>query len=282
MTLISGLRAGPAVSLNGSPTVSPMTVALWLSRPLAAVLALLDQLLRVVPRAAGVGEHDRQELAGEDGAGQERAERLGLQEEPDDDRGRARPAGRASSARAARSSCRCRPPARSPASRSQVHDPRDARGTACGPRSRPGRPRGPPLGWPGRRTGRPPSRRSAGPTSTSGWSTRTPRKRKPARRSATSKEPNSEVAAMTAVAMAMPLVMALVEFPTASRPVRISAGRPSNSPDISAMPWALSEIGPKVSIDTMTPTVVSMPMPVEGDEVQRARPGVARPGRTRR
>ena len=28
------------------------------------------------------------------------------------------------------------------------------------------------------------------------------------------------------------------------------------------MPCALSEIGPNVSIDTTTPTVVSMPMPV--------------------
>ena len=62
--------------------------------------------------------------------------------------------------------------------------------------------------------------------------------------------------------MAMPLVMALVELPMASRPVRICAGRPSNSPDISAMPCALSETGPNVSIDTMTPTVVSMPIPV--------------------
>ena len=34
ITLISGLRAGPAVSLNGSPTVSPMTAALWASEPL--------------------------------------------------------------------------------------------------------------------------------------------------------------------------------------------------------------------------------------------------------
>ena len=49
---------------------------------------------------------------------------------------------------------------------------------------------------------------------------------------------------MTAVAIAMPFVMAFVELPTASRPPRISAGRPSNSPDISAMPCALSLIGP--------------------------------------
>ena len=82
------------------------------------------------------------------------------------------------------------------------------------------------------------------PTSTSGSSIRMPLKTNPALRSASSKEPNSEVAASTAVAIAMPFVMALVELPTASRPPRISAGRPSNSPDISAMPWALSEIGP--------------------------------------
>ena len=34
ITLIKGLMAGPAVSLNGSPTVSPMTVAAWASEPL--------------------------------------------------------------------------------------------------------------------------------------------------------------------------------------------------------------------------------------------------------
>ena len=34
ITLMSGFNAGPAVSLNGSPTVSPMTAALWASEPL--------------------------------------------------------------------------------------------------------------------------------------------------------------------------------------------------------------------------------------------------------
>ena len=34
ITLISGLMAGPAVSLNGSPTVSPMIVASWAGEPL--------------------------------------------------------------------------------------------------------------------------------------------------------------------------------------------------------------------------------------------------------
>jgi hypothetical protein len=60
----------------------------------------------------------------------------------------------------------------------------------------------------------------------------------------------------------MPFVIAFVELPTASSPPRISAGLPSNSPDISAMPCALSLIGPYVSIETTTPTVVSMPIPV--------------------
>ena len=34
MTLIIGLMAGPAVSLYGSPTVSPVTAAAWASEPL--------------------------------------------------------------------------------------------------------------------------------------------------------------------------------------------------------------------------------------------------------
>ena len=74
-------------------------------------------------------------------------------------------------------------------------------------------------------------------------------------------EPNSAVAASTAVAIAMPLVMALVVLPTASRSVSTRAPASSMSPDISAMPCALSLTGPKVSIETMTPAVVSRPVP---------------------
>ena len=73
--------------------------------------------------------------------------------------------------------------------------------------------------------------------------------------------PKSAVAASTAVAIAIPFVIALVVLPTASRPVRIAAPSPLTSPDISAIPCALSEIGPKVSIATITPTVVSKPVP---------------------
>ena len=40
-----------------------------------------------------------------------------------------------------------------------------------------------------------------------------------------------------------------------------SAPEPSTSPDISAMPCALSATGPNVSMATMTPTVVSRPVP---------------------
>ncbi len=73
--------------------------------------------------------------------------------------------------------------------------------------------------------------------------------------------PKSAVAASTAVAIAIPFVIAFVVFPTASSDVRIAAPSPWTSPDISATPWALSEIGPKVSIATITPTVVRSPVP---------------------
>jgi len=59
----------------------------------------------------------------------------------------------------------------------------------------------------------------------------------------------------------MPLVIALVVFPTASSSVSTCAPAASTSPDISAMPCALSETGPNVSIATITPTVVSRPHP---------------------
>ncbi|CAB4767560.1 unannotated protein [freshwater metagenome] len=56
-------------------------------------------------------------------------------------------------------------------------------------------------------------------------------------------------------------MIALVVLPTASSEVRIFAPSPFTSPLISAIPCALSEIGPKVSIATITPTVVSRPVP---------------------
>ena len=80
-------------------------------------------------------------------------------------------------------------------------------------------------------------------------------------KTASRKAPNKAVAARTAVAIAIPLVMAFVELPTASRRVSTAAPSPSTSPDISAIPCALSDTGPKVSIETMTPTVVNRPVP---------------------
>ena len=80
---------------------------------------------------------------------------------------------------------------------------------------------------------------------------------------------NSATAAMTAEPIAKPLVTALVVFPTASRLTMIRSASPSNSPDISAMPAALSATGPNVSSETTTPVVASMPMPGERDQVER-------------
>ena len=75
-TLIIGLIAGPAVSLNGSPTVSPVTDGGVGFRALAAERAVLDELLGVVPRAAARRHHDREEEADDDHADQQPAERL--------------------------------------------------------------------------------------------------------------------------------------------------------------------------------------------------------------
>src|SRR4029077_20451141 len=75
-------------------------------------------------------------------------------------------------------------------------------------------------------------------------------------------EENSATAAMTAEPIANPFVTALVVLPTASSITMIRAGSPVNSPDISAMPAALSDTGPNVSSETTTPVVASMPMPV--------------------
>ena len=76
------------------------------------------------------------------------------------------------------------------------------------------------------------------------------------------KEANRATEAMTAEPMATPLVMALVVLPTASRLTMIRSASPENSPDISAMPAALSDTGPKLSSETTMPAVASRPMPM--------------------
>ena len=72
----------------------------------------------------------------------------------------------------------------------------------------------------------------------------------------------SATEAITAEPMATPFVMALVVLPTASRLTMTRSASPVNSPDISAMPAALSETGPKLSSETTMPAVASRPMPM--------------------
>src|SRR5665213_3237204 len=76
------------------------------------------------------------------------------------------------------------------------------------------------------------------------------------------KEAHSETEAITAEPMATPLVTALVVLPTASRLTMTRSASPVNSPDISAMPAALSDTGPKLSSETIIPAVDSSPIPV--------------------
>src|SRR4026207_298261 len=102
--LIMGLIAGPAVSLYGWATGSPVggggagaVADLQRSpgraagdggaappRALAAVGAVLDELLRVVPRAATGGHRDREEEPGDDRSDQQPAEHAHV-DDPDDD-----------------------------------------------------------------------------------------------------------------------------------------------------------------------------------------------------
>ena len=71
------------------------------------------------------------------------------------------------------------------------------------------------------------------------------------------------IAATTAVAIANPLVNALVVFPIWSSlaTMRPACDSPCSTPDISKMPLALSTMGPNVSSARMNPVVVSRPRP---------------------
>ena len=87
ITLISGLSAGPAVSLNGSPTVSPMTAALWASQPLPPWLPSSMYFLALSHAPPALRQVVGHQLADEDDRGEERAERLPVDAEADDHRG---------------------------------------------------------------------------------------------------------------------------------------------------------------------------------------------------
>src|SRR4029453_18630880 len=90
ITLISGLRAGPGVVLERVADGVADHGRLVGLGVLAAVVTVLHVLLGVVPGAARNRQHDRQELAGEDGPGQGGAERGRLEQEPGGDRGQHR------------------------------------------------------------------------------------------------------------------------------------------------------------------------------------------------
>ena len=96
ITLMSGLIAGPAVSLKGSDGVADDRRGMRLGA-LATVVPVLDDLLRVVPRTTGVREEDRHERAGADGAGEEACKRADAQA-----RNRPRPASTQPADRASR------------------------------------------------------------------------------------------------------------------------------------------------------------------------------------
>ena len=95
------------------------------------VVPLLDELLRVVPRNLRVGQHHGEQPAGEDRAGEERAEAPRRRGRTPRSLPSAPPGAQAPSARGARSACRCRRPARSPASRCSPRSP-GGRGTGSG------------------------------------------------------------------------------------------------------------------------------------------------------
>src|SRR4051794_21259848 len=109
MILISGLTAGPAVSLYGSPTVSPVTAALWASLPLppwwpsSMYFFALSQApppvhiematkrpVTIVPISrppSAAGAHrDGDEEAGDDRSHQQAAERRRAEQKADQDR----------------------------------------------------------------------------------------------------------------------------------------------------------------------------------------------------
>ena len=70
ITLISGLIAGPAVSLNGSPTVSPMTVAACASEPLPPCLPSSTSFLALSQAPPELARNTAISTPGRDHAGQ--------------------------------------------------------------------------------------------------------------------------------------------------------------------------------------------------------------------
>ena len=260
ITLISGLSAGPAVSLNGSPTVSPMTAALWASLPLPPWWPSSMYFLALSHAPPALRQVVGHQLADEDDRGEERAERVEVDAEADDDRREHREQGRRGEL-----AQRClgadvddravvglllaaHDLAVGELLADLLHD--DAGGAADGAD--------------GQR--REQERHGAtdqqadehlrvGDVDRARRRTRRALRRRievlddsPSSPAAVSmKLANRATAAMTAEPMAKPLVTALVVLPTASRLTMICSASPWNSPLISAMPAALSLTGPNVS-----------------------------------
>ena len=84
-TLIIGLMAGPAVSLNGSPTVSPVTDAAWASEPLPPYAPSSISFFALSHAPPPDGHRDGEEEADDDHADQQAAERL-VGQDADDQR----------------------------------------------------------------------------------------------------------------------------------------------------------------------------------------------------
>src|ERR1044071_978920 len=84
--LIIGLIAGPAVSLYGSPTVSPVTAAAWASEPLPPSAPSSISFFALSPAPPPARRHrDRQEEPRHDRADQQAAEHARV-DQPDHDR----------------------------------------------------------------------------------------------------------------------------------------------------------------------------------------------------
>src|SRR5262245_8680491 len=262
MTLISGLMAGPAVSLNGSPTVSPMTVAACASDPLppktpsSTSFFALSQAPPELARKTAIRTPAAMAPA--------RNEPSGTYPKPKPITIGVSTASRPGVA-SSRSESFVQMSTTRPYSGFSVKFMIPGCVLNCSRTSKTTRPAARPTAM----IARPEKKNTTdaptmSPTSAFGRSIDR-LKLLAARPSAVStvvrKAPNRAVAASTAVAIAIPLVIALVVLPTASSLVSTCAAAPSTSPLISAMPWALSETGPKVSIETITPTVVSRPVP---------------------
>src|SRR5579859_7125821 len=262
MTLISGLIAGPAVSLNGSPTVSPITVAACASDPLPPSTPSSTSFLALSQAPPELARNTA--ISTPAAIAPARNEPSGTYPKPNPITMGVSTASRPGVA-SSRSESFVQMSTTRPYAGFSVKSMIPGCVLNCSRTSNTTRPAARPTAMISRpekkNTTDAPTMR---PTSAFGRSIErlnVPAAFPRAASTVVRNAPNSAVAASTAVAIAMPLVIAFVVLPTASSRVRTWAAGPSTSPLISAMPCALSDTGPNVSMDTITPTVVSRPVP---------------------